>query len=87
MQMGTQGVQLKWVLPWLVCWAHCAGTKENFVQSWLRLSQHITQYFIPHLTVRYFSSFVPIGQQAGQATVPGRLSLNLGLWGQQWGQH
>ncbi len=32
------------------------------------------------LTVHYFKSFVPIAQQAGQAVVSGRLSLNVCLW-------
>ncbi len=32
--MGTQRVQMKGVLPWLVCWACRAGTRD-FVQSWL----------------------------------------------------
>jgi hypothetical protein len=32
------------------------------------------------LTVHYFSYFVPIAQQAGQAAVRGRLSLNVCLW-------
>jgi hypothetical protein len=36
------------------------------------------KYF--YLTVHYFNAFVPIAQQAGQAVVPGRLSLNMWLW-------
>ncbi len=32
------------------------------------------------LTVHYFTSCVPIAQEAGQAVVPRRLSLNMGLW-------
>jgi hypothetical protein len=31
-------------------------------------------------TLHYFNSFVPIVQQAGQAVVLGRLSLNMCLW-------
>jgi hypothetical protein len=32
------------------------------------------------LTIPYLTSFLPIAQQAGQAVVPGRLSLNMCLW-------
>jgi hypothetical protein len=39
---------------------------------------------LPSSTVHYCSSFVPIAQQAGQAVVPGRLSLNKCLWEKQW---
>ncbi len=35
---------------------------------------------ISFLTLHYFTSFVPIAQQAGQAVVPRRLSLNMCLW-------
>ncbi len=31
------------------------------------------------LTVHYFTSFVPVAQQAGQAAVLGRLSFNMSL--------
>jgi hypothetical protein len=34
MQMGTQGVQMKGALPWLIRWAFCADT-EIFVLPWL----------------------------------------------------
>jgi len=37
-----------------------------------------TKYFF--LTVHYFTSFVPNAQRAGQAVVPGHLSLNVCLW-------
>jgi hypothetical protein len=37
-----------------------------------------TKYFF--LTVHYFASFVPNAQRAGQAVVPGHLSLNVCLW-------
>ncbi len=36
------------------------------------------KYFF--LTVHFFSSFVPIAQQAGQAVVSGSLSINVCLW-------
>ncbi len=38
-----------------------------------------TKYVFHHR--RPFQSFVFIAQQAGQAVVPGRLSLNIFLWG------
>jgi hypothetical protein len=34
-----------------------------------------TKYFVPPRTLLYFTSSVPIAQYAGQAVVPGRLSL------------
>ncbi len=35
---------------------------------------------ISFLTVHFFTSFVPIAQQARQAIVPRRLSINMCLW-------
>jgi hypothetical protein len=32
------------------------------------------------ISIHYFTSFVPIAQQAGQTVMPGRLSLNMRLW-------
>ncbi len=72
-QMGTHRVQMKRVLPWLVNWARRASTRD----FWFCLgcsSRPSTKYFF--LTVNYFTSFVPIAQQAGHAVVPRRLSLN-----------
>ncbi len=63
--MGTQRVQMKGVLPWLIRWA-------------CRLVEPVQNTFF--LTVHYFNSFVPIAQQAGQAAVLGRLSLSMRLW-------
>jgi hypothetical protein len=37
-------------------------------------------YFSSPYTIVYFTSFVPIAQQAGQAAVLGRLSLSICLW-------
>jgi hypothetical protein len=43
-------------------------------------SQPSTKYFFPLRTLLYFTLFVPNAQQAGQAVVPGRRSLNMRLW-------
>ncbi len=78
--MGTQTVQLKGVLPWLVRWAGRASTRDFYpaVAALVSLVQNI--YF---LTVHYFNLCVPIAQQpAGLAVVQGRLSMNVCLWDQ-----
>ncbi len=76
--MGTQGVQMKGVLPWLVCWALRAGTRD-FCPALAALEGPVQNvFFSPH--IHNFKSFVPIAQQAGQAVVPCRLSLNVCLW-------
>jgi hypothetical protein len=67
---------MKGVLAWLVCSARCAGTRDFFPAS-VSLVGPVQNIFF--LAVYYFSSFVPIDQQAGQAVVPGRLSLNVYL--------
>ncbi len=68
--MGTQGVQIKGVLPWLVRWAPRASTRDfcPVLASLVGPVQNIC-----FLSVHYFRSFVPIAQQVGQAVVPGRL--------------
>ncbi len=61
------------VLLWLVHWA-----RQRYYWSCLGCSSRpSTKYFF--LTVYYFTSFVPIAQQAGQAVVPRRLPLNICL--------
>ncbi len=60
--MGTQGVQKKGVLDWLVRWARCAGTRYFFPA----LAAQVQNMFF--LTVHYTISFVPIAQQAVQCT-------------------
>jgi hypothetical protein len=67
---------MKGVLAWVVCSARCAGTRDFFPTS-VSLVGPVQNIFF--LAVYYFSSFVPIDQQAGQAVVPGRLSLNVYL--------
>ncbi len=56
--------------------------QEIFCFAWAALVNLIKIFlFSP---VHYFNSFVPIAQQAGQAVVPGRLSLSMCLWSSQW---
>ncbi len=68
--MGTQRVQMKGVLPWLVRWACRAGTRDfcSDLAAWVGPVQNIC-----FLTIH--NSFVPIAQQAGQAAVLGRCLL------------
>jgi hypothetical protein len=61
---------------WSVCWAHSADTRDFFaLAAQVGLVQNM---FL--LIVHYFSSFVPIAQQARKAVVLGHLSLSLCLW-------
>jgi hypothetical protein len=76
--MGTQRVLMKEVLPWFVRWARCAG-KKDFCPALAALVGPAQNIFFPLRTL-FFTLFVPIAQQAGQAVVPGRLSLNMCLW-------
>ncbi len=52
-QMGTYGVQMKRVLPWLVRWARRAGTRDFYPMAWLLYSQPSTKYCFPHLHTFY----------------------------------
>jgi hypothetical protein len=61
--MGTQRVQMKRVLPWLVRWACRAGTID-FYHALAALVGPVHYFF--H-NIYYLNSFVPIAQQAGQA--------------------
>ncbi len=72
--MGTQRVQMKGVLPWLVRWA-CRASTRGFCSTLAAIVGLVQN--ICFLTVHYFSSFVPIVQQAGQAAVLGFLSLSI----------
>ncbi len=60
--------------------------KEDLCPALAALVSPVQKKFASPYTISVHL-FVPIGQQAGQAVVPGHLSLNLGLRGQQWGQH
>jgi hypothetical protein len=68
--VGTQRVQIKGGLPWLVRWACRAGTR-----ALAALVGPVHNIFF--LTVHYL---FPIAQQAWQAVVLGRLSLSMYLW-------
>jgi hypothetical protein len=68
--MGTQRIQMKKFLPWLVRWAYTCRAGISGCSS-----QLTTKYIFPHRTL--FLSLVPIAQQAGQAAVLGRLSLTV----------
>ena len=64
-------------------WFHglLVPVQENL--SWLVCSSRPrTKYCC--LTVHYFNTFYPIAQQAWQAVVPCRLSLNMCLWAGDW---
>jgi hypothetical protein len=54
-QMGTLIVQIKGILPWLVCWARLAGTRDLYPALAALVSpvQHIFS-----LTVHYFNFYV-----------------------------
>jgi hypothetical protein len=50
--MGTQGVQMKGVLPWLVRWALRAGTRDfcpalHYFKSFFPIAQHAGQAVMP----------------------------------------
>jgi hypothetical protein len=56
-------------LPWLVCWACRAGTRD-FCSAMAALLCPVQNIFF--ITEHYFNSCVPIALQAGQAVVLGR---------------
>jgi hypothetical protein len=71
------------VLPWWVSWACRAGTRDvcsalaapvGLIQNIFFLIQNI--FF---LTINFFNSFIPVGRQAGQAAMLGRLFLSMCL--------
>jgi hypothetical protein len=53
--MGTQRVQIKGILPWLVCWARLAGTRDFYpaLAALVSTVQHIFS-----LTFHYFNFYV-----------------------------
>jgi hypothetical protein len=67
---------MKGVLPWLVRCAHRVGTRD-FSPALAALVGPVQN--IVFLTLHCFGSFVPNAQSAGQAVVPGRLSLDVCL--------
>ncbi len=68
----------KAVLPWLGCWVLSRRLRVIFVLPRLLYIVGPAQKLF-FLAVHYLNSFVHIAQQAGQAVVPGRLSLSLCL--------
>jgi hypothetical protein len=64
--MGTQEVKMKGVLSLLVRWARRVG-KRDFCPALAALDGPVQNIFF--LTVQFFTSFVPIAQQAVQCTV------------------
>jgi hypothetical protein len=74
--MGTLRVQMKVVLPLFVHWACRAETTFFYLALLAPVGPEQNIFF---LAVHYFSSYVPIAQQAQQAVVTGRLSLSMWL--------
>ncbi len=77
-QVGSQGVHMKGVLPWLVRWACRGAGTRDFCPASAALVGPVQNIFF--ITVHFFTRYVPIAQLAGQAVVPCRLSLNMCLW-------
>ncbi len=77
MRIGTERVQMIGVLTWLIHWVLLV-----FCPALAALVDPEQKFFF--LTVHYSIHVYPIAQQAGQAVVSGRLSLNVCLfWSQQ----
>jgi hypothetical protein len=75
--MSTQRGQMKGgVYSWLVLWA-CRADTRDFSSAFAALVGPVQNMFF--ITIHYYNSFVPIGQQAGQAAVLGRLSISVCL--------
>ncbi len=55
--MGTQRVQMKGALPWLVCWDHCAGTRDFYPALAALVSPAQNIIF---LTIYYLNLCAPI---------------------------
>ncbi len=68
-QMGTQRVQMKGILPWLVRWALHAGTRDFFLSFLGCSSPPSTKYFFPRRAL-----FISI-QLSPSPTKLGRLPL------------
>ncbi len=54
-QIGTLGVQMKGILPWLVRWARRAGTIV-FCPALSALVYHVQNIIFPHRTLFHFVS-------------------------------
>jgi hypothetical protein len=55
-ELIRMGVQMKGVLPWLVCWACCASTRD-FLSTMAALVGPVNKSFFS--AVHYFNSCVP----------------------------
>jgi hypothetical protein len=76
-QIGTLGVQMQEVLPWLVRWALRAGMRD-FCPALAALVGPVHKIFFPRPTLFIF--VCPHRPASGQAVVQGRLSLNVCFW-------
>jgi hypothetical protein len=74
--MGTQGVHIKGVLPWVGSLGSSCRYKRFF--SCIGCSSRPNTKY-PFLTILYFTSFFAIAHQAGHAVVPHHLSLSMCL--------
>jgi hypothetical protein len=75
--MGTQRVQMKGVLPWLVRWA-CRANTRHLCSALAPLLSPVQNIFSsPHTFSLYVS---PDPQQPGQAVVLGRLFLSMSVY-------
>jgi hypothetical protein len=86
-QMETSGVHMKGVLPWLVRWARCAGTRDfcPALDALAGLVHFFKIFPLLYTLFVLFPLFVSISQEAWQAVVPRHLSFNMCLWLQLWG--
>ncbi len=63
--MGTQRVQMKVLLPWLVRWACRAGTRDFVLHALAVLVGPVQNIFfltVHYTYILYFTSSVPIAQ-------------------------
>ncbi len=74
--MGTQRVQMKKVLPWLLCWPNSAGTRDFCPALAAALVDPVQNNFF--LTEHFINSF-PHRPTSWAAVLLGRLSLNVCL--------
>ncbi len=72
--METQRVQMKEVLPWLVCWACHAGARD-FCSDLAALFGPVQICFPHHTLFKFLSPYIV--QQADRLAVLGRLSFSM----------
>jgi hypothetical protein len=71
--MGTQRVQMKGVLTWLVRWTVCHAGTRAFCSVSAALVGPVQNIFF--LAIHYFNSFVSIAQYTGQEAMLGSTLL------------